>query len=29
MKMMAYVIMIIGAFLLWYSWTMEKRGVLR
>ncbi len=29
MKLMAYVIIVVGAFLLWYSWTMEKRGVLR
>ena len=29
MKMMGYLIILIGAFLLWYSWTMEKKGVLR
>ena len=29
MKMMGYVIILIGAFLLWYSWMMDKRGALR
>lgn len=26
---MPWVIIVIGLFLLWYSWTMEKKGVLR
>lgn len=29
MAIMPWVIMAIAAFLLWYSWTMEKKGVLR
>ena len=29
MKIMGYVIILIGAFMLWYSWSMEKKGVLR
>jgi hypothetical protein len=26
---MPYVIIAVAAFLLWYAWTMEKKGVLR
>jgi hypothetical protein len=29
MKVMPYVIIAIAAFLAWYAWTMEKKGVLR
>jgi hypothetical protein len=29
MKVMPYIIAAIAAFLLWYAWTMSKRGVLR
>jgi hypothetical protein len=29
MKLMPYVIILITAFLAWYAWTMEKKGVLR
>ena len=29
MKVMPYVIILITAFLAWYAWTMEKKGVLR
>lgn len=29
MGYMAYVIVVIAAFLLWYAWTMGKKGVLR
>ena len=28
MKIMGYVIIVIGAFMLWYSWSMGKKGVL-
>ncbi len=28
-KVMPYVIILIAAFLAWYAWTMEKKGVLR
>jgi hypothetical protein len=29
MKVMGYIIIAVAAFLLWYSWTAEKRGLLR
>ena len=29
MRIMGYVIIAIGLFMLWYSWSMDKRGVLR
>ena len=29
MTVMPYVIILIAAFLFWYAWTMEKKGVLR
>lgn len=29
MKFMPWVIVVIAAFLLWYAWTMSKKGVLR
>lgn len=29
MKMMDYIIIVVALFLLWYSWTMERRGALR
>jgi len=28
-KVIPYVVIVIGLFLLWYSWSMEKKGVLR
>jgi hypothetical protein len=28
-KIMPYVIIVIGLFMLWYSWSMEKKGALR
>jgi hypothetical protein len=28
-KIIPFIVIVIGLFLLWYSWTMEKRGVLR
>jgi hypothetical protein len=28
-KLIPYVVIVIGLFQLWYSWTMEKKGVLR
>jgi cell division protein FtsX len=28
-KIIPIIVIVIGLFLLWYSWTMEKRGVLR
>jgi hypothetical protein len=28
-KAIPYLVIVIGLFLLWYSWTMEKKGVLR
>jgi hypothetical protein len=27
-KIIPYVVIVVGLFLLWYSWTMEKKGVL-
>jgi hypothetical protein len=29
MTVVPYVIILIAAFLAWYAWTMEKKGVLR
>jgi hypothetical protein len=29
MAIMPWVIILIAAFLLWYSWTQQKKGVLR
>jgi hypothetical protein len=28
-KVIPYVVIAVGLFLLWYSWSMEKKGVLR